>query len=142
MWTCFNSRPCERGDENNSFTKEAIEAVSIHAPARGATAWPLPLGGQTSFNSRPCERGDALRGRHLHHQARFNSRPCERGDRDNSSVFWCAPCFNSRPCERGDPPERAVFLLKSVVSIHAPVRGATSQFLQFLSKLMFQFTPL
>ena len=33
----FNSRPCERGDVSFSWVYARSTAISIHAPARGAT---------------------------------------------------------------------------------------------------------
>ena len=34
----FNSRPCERGDGDSDVDKVSDQQISIHAPARGATA--------------------------------------------------------------------------------------------------------
>ena len=77
----FNSRPCERGDNDLTASLDlhiqfqftplregrppecphcaCLHAISIHAPARGATAlfcaW---RSCRKNFNSRPCERGD------------------------------------------------------------------------------------
>ena len=144
----FNSRPCERGDFKSSqsemtdspfqFTPlregrpgentdlASYEAISIHAPARGATAnyllepldklifqfTPLregrPCPGGTHkitpkhFNSRPCERGDEKLREKNKHLGYFNSRPCERGDVDRMLSTINNANFNSRPCERGD----------------------------------------
>ena len=54
----FNSRPCERGDPP-TVRVEPHPAISIHAPARGATKGKLQLRHRHRyFNSRPCERGD------------------------------------------------------------------------------------
>ena len=55
----FNSRPCERGDLCFLLLLWR-EAISIHAPARGAT--PTSPGEKKGeyFNSRPCERGDSI----------------------------------------------------------------------------------
>ena len=121
----FNSRPCERGDQvageqlqrNLQFQFSPLRegrrsrfrfalssfAISILAPARGATALRV-------------------------HRARgvddFNSRPCERGDQDQVQGRLRFSHFNSRPCERGD----IVGLQKMQqlkISILAPARGAT-----------------
>ncbi len=34
----FNSRPCERGDQDYLAAEMQLDGISIHAPARGATA--------------------------------------------------------------------------------------------------------
>ena len=56
----FNSRPCGRGDSYQTLRRCLALAISIHAPAGGATQgcrhfYCL----QSYFNSRPCGRGDA-----------------------------------------------------------------------------------
>ena len=82
-----------------------FDAVSIHAPARGATSWPRPsCGGGRCFNPRAREGRD-LRG---------YARP---------AMIWTFQ--STRP--RGARLGRAEALLDRVaVSIHAPARGATS----------------
>ena len=57
----FNSRPCERGDDEAKRIG-LIAQISIHAPARGATSYELPGEELKYFNSRPCERGDLISG--------------------------------------------------------------------------------
>ena len=57
-WKGFDPRPCARGDEAADIVM-LLQVVSIHAPARGATA--PPAGSQphlTCFDPRPCARGD------------------------------------------------------------------------------------
>ena len=49
--------------------------------------------------------------------------------------------FNSRPSARGDMLS-AFLLIHSLISIHAPPRGATHFFAIFWRKNIFQFTPL
>ena len=57
-----------------------METISIHAPARGATAWTMRFASLvTNFNSRPCERGDPTPSPSWKNTSYFNSRPCERG---------------------------------------------------------------
>ena len=100
----FNSRPCERGDQNLG------KFYSAH----------------THFNSRPCERGDGRNRRGCGCRSRnFNSRPCERGDLRRQILCHRRYHFNSRPCERGDLISINVIHLSFVISIHAPARGAT-----------------
>ena len=109
-----------RGARRNAAqSATTAEQVSIHAPARGATKLR-----QTRPQSRCC----------------FNSRA--REGRDKIAVichrFNCS--FNSRAREGRDkyewqPPEGI-----SVVSIHAPARGATLLIMSTISTLKFQFT--
>ena len=101
--THFNSRPCERGDRPK-IPKSRSTAISIHAPARGATPrtsdikckymqfqfTPLREGRLTPLRAKkqafvisihaPARGATACRGlrRRISHD--FNSRPCERGD--------------------------------------------------------------
>ena len=101
--TYFNSRPCERGDRPK-IPKSRSTAISIHAPARGATPrtsdikckymqfqfTPLREGRLTPLRAKkqafvisihaPARGATACRGlrRRISHD--FNSRPCERGD--------------------------------------------------------------
>ena len=102
--------------------------ISIHAPARGATAFDIHgVCNRFNFNSRPCERGDKPFFGLNHFFKNFNSRPCERGDffgmKDQQEVILD---FNSRPCERGDAINLKSRTLQKI-SIHAPARGATAK---------------
>ena len=98
----FNSRPCERGDaaaacccyrplisihapargatavfRSNPDRKQ----ISIHAPARGATSGTCTVLSLIVFQFTPLREGrrGGRRGSQSKHQY-FNSRPCERGD--------------------------------------------------------------
>ena len=142
----FNSRPCERGDDLIHID-DTPTAISIHAPARGATRQPrsarhrpaisihAPARGATQSETRriislgfqftPLREG---RPRKIskHFRARdFNSRPCERGDSCTSLALRMLLYFNSRPCERGDGCIGRLCRFGSI-SIHAPARGATT----------------
>jgi len=129
--------------------RQSVNAVSIHAPARGATTDPQrPTRRNRSFNPRPCARGDSmLFGRpcmvlsvSIHAPARgatrgrewatliysFNPRPCARGDHVAFVTGPGAWEFQSTPLREGRL--ELLFLLKNTasVSIHAPARGATN----------------
>ena len=79
--------------------------VSIHAPVRGATTGEMPFSPSSeSFNPRPRERGDDLAALNAAHRR---------------------VRFNPRPRERGDPGVRAGWSGYKLVSIPAPVSGAT-----------------
>ena len=140
----FNPRPRTGGDQKVA-AQEAARLVSIHAPARGAT--PAYAGIRTggSFNPRPRTGGDkklfALTpeppfqstpphgGRHNDCAAAtkttgFNPRPRTGGDRVSAQRHKKWHCFNPRPRTGGDFDYLAA-MVKSLVSIHAPARGAT-----------------
>ena len=103
VFSCFNPRPCARGDVAWFGEFRTYHRVSIHAPARGATTLPSSMySGKYSFNPRPCARGDPGQGRDDRVVHRFNPRPCARGDELSGHVWPLWP-----------------------VSIHAPARGAT-----------------
>ena len=119
---CFNSRPCERGDMRYKLSRKEIFAVSIHAPARGATF----------TNFRDCAV-----------KSRFNSRPCERGDikiGSNSTLF--------RSVSIHAPARGATRFLASLIYHYirfqfTPLReGRHLKSLQAWRNRLFQFTPL
>ena len=99
----FNPRPREGGDSVLG-RRQRDRLVSIHAPVKGATGgWRPPAGWGRSFNPRPREGGD---------------RVCELP----SAI---ATCFNPRPREGGDFFRPLPPIIHDIVSIHAPVKGAT-----------------
>ena len=123
-------------------------AISIHAPPRGATlARMAGFQRRWYFNSRPSARGDKmLRNRmnwniiSIHAPPRgatppaaarsrgqnFNSRPSARGDRSCASSSSAHMHFNSRPSARGDMRSAGFIRSHTMISIHAPPRGATT----------------
>ncbi len=94
----------------------AAIAVSIHAPARGATlsgvvrAWK-----ETSFNPRPRTGSDL-------------AHPC--------LAAKCTTRFNPRPRTGSDDIQIVAYALDKRVSIHAPARGATGGILDQPAGLM------
>ena len=101
--SCFNPRARE-GRDISADGDARLYAVSIHAPARGATCGDYESGGVgMSFNPRAREGRD-------------------RG------VAWCTSdraCFNPRAREGRDTLIGGLFQGGLPVSIHAPARGAT-----------------
>ena len=186
-WCYFNSRPCGRGDASRwvqtgksilfQFTplREGrrrdpavlqCEAISIHAPAGGATealyscvsdtiiSIHAPAGGATLglllernevilFQFTPLREG--RRGKlfcGLCGAPIFQFTPLREGRR-----AACAPAdalhhFNSRPCGRGDLPPVHHGQREKRISIHAPAGGATARPENCTITLKFQFTPL
>ena len=89
------------------------EEVSIHAPVKGATPLsPFSPLRASSFNSRSREGSDPCRGAGKGCRERFNSRSRE-----------------------GSDFKVTVSSLTLHVSIHAPVKGATSYFIPAIGKL-------
>ena len=86
--------------------------VSIHAPVKGAT----PVVAAAVIMSK-----------------RFNPRPREGGDTQAWRYSARSACFNPRPREGGDIVDLASALISSIVSIHAPVKGATPDVYCFMS---------
>ena len=115
----FNPRPRAGGDVLLTGG-ELPDAVSIHAPARGATPHPTPPHHRsTGFNPRPRAGGDLYPRRRPGSLRRFNPRPRAGGDVDatEGAAVW-------------------------IVSIHAPARGATFVLLFALPPTCtFQSTP-
>ena len=72
----------------------------------------------------------------------FNPRPCARGDFAHRIYLICVSMFQSTPLCEGRPALICPLSGDIKVSIHAPVRGATSACTTTASKYSFQSTPL
>jgi hypothetical protein len=118
----FQSTPPRRGRPRKAAGPMS-GAVSIHAPAKGATG--CAQGGVLlgSFNPRPREGGDAHM-LFLRRQAGVSIHAPAKGATPLHPQQGPDRCFNPRPREGGD---RAVSSpsLPEPVSIHAPAKGAT-----------------
>ena len=101
----FNPRSRE-GSDAPLLHDGDVEAISIHAPVKGAT--------RSSAGSRPCRR-------------HFNPRSREGSDDHAGQGHKQDEDFNPRSREGSD---RVVAALpgRIVISIHAPVKGATRLF--------------
>ena len=99
----FNPRPRTGGDARLTRAQQP-ETVSIHAPAREATA-----------------RRHKLR----FSQVGFNPRPRTGGDRPMSILTFSLVQFQSTPPHGRRPSSQDIQLLRYCVSIHAPAREAT-----------------
>ena len=98
-------------------------AISILAPARGATLWQKRrVLRQTLFQFSPLREGRL---------------PCRIPAMCDNRVY-----FNSRPCERGDQVLNGVDWGYYPISILAPARGATSSSEKERLSPSFQFSPL
>ena len=142
---CFNPR-ARKGRDFHGFIDIVDFAVSIHAPARGATAVGSPCCAARLFQS---TRPQGARPHFLRVRCcleRFN--PRARKGRDNASYTsrFNICCFNPRARKgrdlapmrfmvvgmfqstrpQGARPLDALLGLQAAVSIHAPARGATT----------------
>ena len=117
------------------------QAISIHAPPRGATSSCLVSSAEVSyFNSRPSARGDMRRVSPLAASV-FQFTPLREGRRRCRRSVCRTTYFNSRPSARGDPAVSTTELCEKI-SIHAPPRGATRVRRPPAYSHTFQFTPL
>ncbi len=114
-----------RGATASDIADERQSRVSIHAPARGATLRIVGKRRHDLFQStrpRGARRGEmnAVEGVHS-----FNPRARAGRDMPIRSEWYCSiPCFNPR-ARAGRDAEPKVIIVHSIVSIHAPARGAT-----------------
>ena len=182
----FNSRPCERGDKHSfvfawlhflfQFTplregrpmpqaNMGIKlAISIHAPARGATLQRSEYIGGNRFQFTPLREGRLQQLRLAAVSPLFQFTPLREGRRTVSSTRACLPLFqftplregrhgsrrrsrahehfNSRPCERGDPAPATAWRIGSYFNSRPCERGDAKHILQHGKHFRFQFTPL
>ena len=102
--------------------------ISIHAPPQGGRH---RSDGRTFlfpryFNPRPREGGDTNPTVRCSSITDFNPRPREGGDDTPKAKTSYSINFNPRPREGGDLHHPAARYPWSAISIHAPVRGATT----------------
>ena len=100
----FQSTPPRGGRQQSGVLEYIPVEVSIHAPARGATFFPL--------NTKSAK-------------AMFQSTPPRGGRRHYPTVKFFGKLFQSTPPRGGRPLLRAHAANSAGVSIHAPARGAT-----------------
>ena len=150
MTANFNSRPCERGDSLLYMRKnkegivfqftplregrrrfkskpELKQDISIHAPARGATATggPPALAANHNFNSRPCERGDTDRFKAYARNEFISIHAPARGATENWMTWVGEVAISIHAPARGATGNRGGNCATTEISIHAPARGAT-----------------
>ena len=158
----FQFTPLREGRPSRTGANPGAEAISIHAPPRGATRSADAARHTPNFNSRPSARGDRYRAASysarkisIHAPPRgatvwldeepldwpFQFTPLREGRRQPGGKRRNTHDFNSRPSARGDKsPGRTPG--GSHISIHAPPRGATHPRETFPASRLFQFTPL
>ena len=119
-------------------------AVSIHAPARGATIrWPVRSRTARSFNPRPCARGDQRPCCGRNRRYLFQSTPLREGRREQVAACLDYLMFQSTPLREGRHVGQCLDRAAPLVSIHAPARGATASGRTPAPRIgWFQSTPL
>ena len=120
---CFNPRT-RTGCDNFGTGIESYKEVSIHAPARGATAggWFVSVDNKVSIHA-PA-RGATKMVLSGYNIAKFQSTHPHGVRLVLQTRFRPDRCFNPRTRTGCDPGEKYPWLLLQV-SIHAPARGAT-----------------
>ena len=114
-----------RGATASSIQYLDLGSISIHAPTRGATRKQVrPLLEPRDFNPRSHEGSDVQRGKIFYSLRRFQS-TLPRGERPQyRTIIHSIVYFNPRSHE-GSDGNMLLQLLSTVISIHAPTRGAT-----------------
>ena len=122
---CFNPRPRRGGDFYSQFSYN-FEAVSIHAPAGGATPAMCPFRMMShKFQSTPPQGGRLCDGAIHDESVCFNPRPRRGGDAKGASTARKALTFQSTPPQGGRHFLKKFLCFHNLVSIHAPAGGAT-----------------
>ena len=117
------------------------QQVSIHAPTRGATLTSRGIVIALKFQSTPPREGRLNNFDALSKGVLFQSTPPREGRHNTARKVKARTSFNPRPHARGDPGISFLFVV-SVVSIHAPTRGATQRlYNQGQLRHQFQSTP-
>ena len=162
---CFNPRPRAGGDVGRCSESNSVSMFQSTPPCGGRRIHcVMGIQSRNCFNPRPRAGGDRELLVILFWRICFNPRPRAGGDQRCPYITLDSVGFNPRPRAGGDaisdlsrswkaafqstPPcggrpslsvASAVLML---VSIHAPVRGATNQSLKWIYHLlMFQSTP-
>ena len=120
----FNPRSRE-GSDNNHLHKPLPQRISIHAPAKGATAI-MSTSAATidNFNPRSREGSDYVLRMHASRLWNFNPRSREGSDAkqcantESQSISIHAPAKGATPMQQRLQQQQRI-------SIHAPAKGAT-----------------
>ena len=125
----FNPRPPARGATAEERQEIMTCAISIHAPARGATLHLGDFVDEDIFQSTPREGGDDYTALLFVVPMDFNPRPREGGDcrgvpADKTAILY----FNPRPPRGGRPHGDRRKVVLSGISIHAPREGGDTSY--------------
>jgi len=121
----FQSTPLRERRHTNRAWRFGFHAVSIHAPARGATSVRcLRVRLRNVSIHAPARGATLLMLLFFILTIRFNPRPCARGDIINLLIGGFS-LFQSTPLREGRRNIGDAGKKPEIVSIHAPARGAT-----------------
>ena len=137
----FNPRPCRRGDPLKVSEIRSL-CVSIHAPAGGATNRGQQLKYGELFQSTPLQEGRPMTVTPGSRKTKFQSTPLQEGRRVMRVLIINGLVFQSTPLQEGRRIKGLGKMVDSGVSIHAPAGGATSVDFRTLVDPLFQSTPL
>ena len=129
LYPHFNPRSREGSDPMLHPTDICKEHISIHAPAKGATAIPSsfydPVG--ISIHA-PAKGATVYPSPFFHRDIHFNPRSREGSDRLSRVLRIGVSDFNPRSREGSDHYRRPYGIELQLISIHAPAKGATNRF--------------
>ena len=132
----FNPRSREGSDAKLAVSYSRSDSISIHAPARGATAEIHGRGYHLRhFNPRSREGSDHIRSLFRILYKNFNPRSREGSDYNGAPRRSFRTHFNPRSREGSDGHTADDSKRPAWISIHAPARGATGADRQVLSLL-------
>ena len=121
----FNSRPSARGDQQSAAYRPQRGNFNSRPSARGDVSEMVRVLTGGHFNSRPSARGDASVTGGFTTKSYFNSRPSARGDRAGCFPSYLMVKFQFTPLREGRQIIKRLHSGRSLISIHAPPRGAT-----------------
>ena len=138
----FNSRPSARGDHLLAV-QHANQAISIHAPPRGATTVLLtPSCFAISFQFTPLREGRPCAGKCFAPAGAFQFTPLREGRLQNGRRRTGQSDFNSRPSARGDSTGSASDVQTYTFQFTPLREGRHRQAGYPTACRRFQFTPL
>ena len=122
----FNPRSHERSDSYN-IKKGAQAYISIHAPTRGATCFPvMPFPLNLFQSTLPREERQTLYGTPTPEFTFQSTLPREERQITDTLICNLRWYFNPRSHERSDGKWHDKIACPHTISIHAPTRGATT----------------
>ena len=135
----FNPRSRE-GSDNLAARASGLPVISIHAPAKGATFFFLPILAHSSISIHaPAKGATAGRGRAGSRCSDFNPRSREGSDYSSLPSRYVVCDFNPRSRE-GSDYQRNPLYVSPKISIHAPAKGATMAYIKLCRHSGFQST--
>ena len=136
----FNPRSREGSDSFTIYGSRRA-CISIHAPAKGATADGCEKVCGVDFNPRSREGSDAQRHWCRVNHSYFNPRSREGSDLFESRFFLVSPNISIHAPAKGATVPREILLDRLQISIHAPAKGATGcRVNHHLAVILFQST--